>query len=233
MGTWRFHPTKPRSFGATSLRCSFVPGTPSVTSWLPGKAGRRGCPGSGRLGARRGRALLCSRACGLCPPRAARGLGSGAADCGEAVPPPLPAGWGAARGPFKLLSAAGTGKGRAAGGGELRRQGPRVFLAQIRRFHREDMEPQRKQQRGLHPAGVEALHTRGRPRRPQQQRRDLAGLERKPPPPPRTLTSRLQSPPAATGGLRDGTGYTDARRGPCARSPTPGAGLCFFALGGP
>lgn len=72
MGTWRFHPTKPRSFGATSLRCSFVPGTPSVTSWLPGKAGRRGCPGSGRLGGRRGHALLCSRACGLCPLRADR-----------------------------------------------------------------------------------------------------------------------------------------------------------------
>lgn len=46
METWRSRPAKPPSFGATSPRCSFVPGTLSVTSWLRGKGSGRGCPGS-------------------------------------------------------------------------------------------------------------------------------------------------------------------------------------------
>lgn len=45
------------------------------------------------------------------------------------------------------------------------------------------MEPQREQQRRLHAARAQALYTGRGARRPQQQRRDLAGLERKRAPP--------------------------------------------------
>lgn len=58
-----------------------------------------------------------------------------------------------------------------------------VFPPQLWRFHREDMEPQREQQRRLHAARAQALYTGRGARRPQQQRRDLAGLERKRAPP--------------------------------------------------
>lgn len=58
-----------------------------------------------------------------------------------------------------------------------------VFPPQLWRLHREDMEPQREQQRRLHAARAQALYTGRGARRPQQQRRDLAGLERKRAPP--------------------------------------------------
>lgn len=74
---------------------------------------------------------------------------------------------------------------RARTPGVSRRLSRAGHTPQVRGLDGAHLEPEREQQRGVHAAGAAALHPRGRPRRPQQQGCDLAGLERECGPPPR------------------------------------------------